>query len=52
MRLRPSPLLFTALAVSLVLCWSSGFVGSRFTTDSATVPQILFGRSLMQHVTN
>lgn len=44
--LRPSPLIFTALATALVLCWSSGFVGIRFATDSATVPQILFGRSL------
>jgi len=47
MRLRPSPLLFTVLATALVLCWSSGFVGIRFATDSATVPQILFGRSLI-----
>lgn len=46
MALRPSPLLFTGLATALVLCWSSGFVGIRFTTDAATVPQILFGRSL------
>jgi drug/metabolite transporter (DMT)-like permease len=44
--LRPSPLLFTTLATALVICWSSGFVGIRFTTDAATVPQILFGRSL------
>jgi len=45
MTLRPSPLLFSALATALVICWSSGFVGIRFTTDAATVPQILFGRS-------
>ena len=45
--LRPSPLLFTSLAAALVICWSSGFVGIRFTTDSASVPQILFGRSLI-----
>ena len=46
MSLRPSPLLFTALATALVICWSSGFVGIRFATDSATVAQVLFGRSL------
>lgn len=46
MTLRPSPLLFTALATALVICWSSGFVGIRFATDSATVAQVLFGRSL------
>ena len=45
--MRPSPLLFTTLAAALVICWSSGFVGIRFTTDAATVPQILFGRSLI-----
>ena len=47
MSLRPSPLLFLVLATALVICWSSGFVGIRFATDSATVPQILFGRSLI-----
>lgn len=47
MSLRPSPLLFTGLATALVLCWSSGFVGIRFMTDAATVPQILFGRSVV-----
>lgn len=47
MTLRPSPLLFTALATALVICWSSGFVGIRFATDTATVPQVLFGRSLL-----
>lgn len=45
--MRPSPVLFTGLATALVLCWSSGFVGIRFTTDAATVPQILFGRSVI-----
>lgn len=48
--LRPSPLIFTALATALVICWSSGFVGIRFTTDAATVPQILFGRSVISGV--
>lgn len=46
MTLRPSPLLFTTLATALVICWSSGFVGIRFATDSASVAQVLFGRSL------
>lgn len=45
--MRPSPLVFTALATALVVCWSSGFVGIRFTTDAATVAQILFGRSVI-----
>lgn len=45
--MRPSPLLFTLLAAALVICWSSGFVGIRFMTDAATVPQVLFGRSLV-----
>lgn len=45
--MRPSPLLFTALATALVICWSSGFVGIRFMTDAATVPQVLFGRSIV-----
>ena len=44
---RPSPLLFIGLATALVVCWSSGFVGIRFTSDVATVPQVLFWRSLM-----
>ena len=46
MTLRPSPLVFAALAVLLVICWSSGFVGIRFASDSASVAQVLFGRSL------
>jgi drug/metabolite transporter (DMT)-like permease len=49
--LRPSPLVFVTLATALVLCWSSGFVGIRFATDSATVPQILFGRSIFSGLT-
>lgn len=43
---RPS-FLYPILAAALVLCWSSGFVGIRFTTDSATVAQVLFWRSLV-----
>ncbi len=34
-----------------MICWSSGFVGIRFATDSATVPQILFGRSIFSGLT-
>jgi drug/metabolite transporter (DMT)-like permease len=49
--LRPSPLVFVTLATALVICWSSGFVGIRFATDSATVPQILFGRSIFSGLT-
>ena len=43
---RRSPLLFPFLALILVVSWSSGFVGIRFASDAASVPQILFGRSL------
>lgn len=45
--LRPSPLLFLALAAALVISWSSGFVGVRFANDAATIPQVLFGRSVI-----
>lgn len=44
--LRPSLPVFLGLATALVVAWSSGFVGIRFTHDSASVAQILFGRSL------
>lgn len=46
MVLRPSPLVFLSLAIALVICWSSGFVGIRFASETTAVPQILFGRSL------
>ena len=46
MAVRPSPPVFLALATALVVAWSSGFVGIRFSHDSASVPQILFARSL------
>ena len=36
---------FPLLALVLIVCWSSGFVGIRFSTASATVAQILFWRS-------
>lgn len=39
--------MFPALAVALVLCWSSGFVGIRFATDAAPVLTVLFWRSLV-----
>jgi drug/metabolite transporter (DMT)-like permease len=45
--LRPSLPMFLGLATALVIAWSSGFVGIRFTHDSASVAQILFGRSLI-----
>lgn len=44
---RPPSLIFALLAAALVVTWSSGFVGIRFTSDVATVPQALFGRSLV-----
>lgn len=47
MSARPSPFLYPILAAALVVCWSSGFVGIRFTTDSATVAQVLFWRSFV-----
>lgn len=47
---RPSPLLFPVLAAALVVSWSSGFVGIRFASDVASVPQILFGRSLFSAI--
>lgn len=42
-----SRLAFPLLAVGLLVAWSSGFIGIRFTSDVATVPQILFGRSIL-----
>lgn len=47
MTIRRSPLLFVTLSAALVICWSSGFVGIRFSTETASVPQILFGRSIL-----
>ncbi|NEY89981.1 DMT family transporter [Tabrizicola oligotrophica] len=44
--LRPSLPVFLGLALALLVAWSSGFVGIRFTHEVATVPQILFARSL------
>jgi drug/metabolite transporter (DMT)-like permease len=38
---------FPLLAVILVVTWSSGFVGTRFATQSATVGQVLFWRSFV-----
>lgn len=42
-----APLWFPLLAVALVLCWSSGFVGIRFATEGAPVLAVLFWRSLV-----
>lgn len=42
-----SPLVFFLLAVALILCWSSGFVGIRFANEEAPVAAILFWRSLV-----
>ncbi|MEY4697484.1 MAG: hypothetical protein RIT14_1912 [Pseudomonadota bacterium] len=39
--------LFLALCAFLVLCWSSGFIGLRYASDSGTVAQVLFWRSLV-----
>jgi drug/metabolite transporter (DMT)-like permease len=44
---RPSSLVFVSLSAALIVCWSSGFVGIRFTTETATVAQVLFGRSVL-----
>lgn len=41
---------FPLLAAVLVVCWSSGFVGIRFATESATVGQVLFWRSLVSGI--
>jgi drug/metabolite transporter (DMT)-like permease len=50
---RPSPagrLIFPLLATTLVVCWSSGFVGIRFATEAAPVLTVLFWRSIMSGV--
>lgn len=39
------PFAFPLLAAVLLLAWSSGFVGIRYATEVATVPQVLFWRS-------
>ncbi len=38
---------FAALSALLVVSWSSGFIGIRYATESATVFQTLFWRSLL-----
>lgn len=43
----PAPLIFPLLALALVVCWSSGFVGIRFATEQAPVLTVLFWRSLV-----
>jgi drug/metabolite transporter (DMT)-like permease len=50
---RPSPagrLIFPLLATTLVVCWSSGFVGIRFATEAAPVLTVLFWRSIVSGV--
>ncbi|MDQ2066267.1 DMT family transporter [Xinfangfangia sp. CPCC 101601] len=42
-----SPLVFAVLAVALVICWSSGFVGIRFANETVSVAGILFWRSFL-----
>lgn len=42
-----SPLVFFALGVALVICWSSGFVGIRFANEETSVAGILFWRSFL-----
>lgn len=42
-----APLMFPLLALALVVCWSSGFVGIRFATEEAPVLAVLFWRSLV-----
>ena len=47
---RAAPFLFPLLSAALVVSWSSGFVGIRFASEVATVPQILFGRSVVSGI--
>jgi drug/metabolite transporter (DMT)-like permease len=50
---RPSPagrLIFPLLATTLVVCWSSGFVGIRFATEATPVLTVLFWRSIVSGV--
>lgn len=41
------PLLWPALAILLVICWSSGFVGIRYASEEASVFLLLFWRTLL-----
>ncbi|MDX8462891.1 DMT family transporter [Mesorhizobium humile] len=41
------PLLWPIMAAALVLSWSSGFVGIRFTSENAHVMLVLFWRTLV-----
>ncbi len=41
------PLLWPLMATGLVVSWSSGFVGIRFASDSASVYLVLFWRTLV-----
>lgn len=42
-----SPLVFLALALALLVTWSSGFIGVRFAGEHLSVPGILFWRSIL-----
>lgn len=45
--LRRSPFLFPLLAAVMVVAWSSGFVGFRFTSEVATTAQVMFWRNFV-----
>lgn len=45
-----SRLTFLLIAAVLVVSWASGFVGIRFASESATVAQVLFWRSLISGI--
>ncbi|AGT10685.1 DMT family transporter [Paracoccus aminophilus] len=49
--LTPQPrLLWPLLATALILCWSSGYIGVRFASESADVMLVLFWRTLVAGV--
>lgn len=41
------PLLWPAIALLLILGWSSGFVGIRYANEEASIPLLLFWRTLL-----
>ena len=47
---RATRLIFPLLATTLVVCWSSGFVGIRFATETAPALTVLFWRSIVSGV--
>lgn len=45
---KPLPrLVWPLLATALILCWSSGYIGVRFASESADVMMVLFWRTLV-----